>query len=542
MNTTGIRIQPLSAAVANQIAAGEVIERPASVVKELLENALDAGATQISIEIGYGGLNQIKISDNGMGIVEDDLPLAIAAHATSKITNINDLYLISSMGFRGEALASIASVSRLSLYSKSQNQEHAMVLHAENGVYHVMPCARTQGTTIDVRDLFFNTPVRKKFLKTERIEYQAIELVIKRFALSEPTIALTLKHNDKPMLTLPAANCEQTKLARIKKIFGKVFIEQSIYLDTERAGMQLQGFVSRETFQRSQSDKQWIYLNRRMVKDKLLQHAIKKAYEAVLHPGRYPTCLLYLNLPADEVDVNVHPTKHEVRFQQPRLVHDFLTSQITQALHPTTLTVSEPAKPYQTSLLPENETLSVMSSTMTPVSMSPSNYLTPLNAQFAIASCIQNTAYLVDLQALQQQQLKTMLNEQTLPLQARSLLVPVIFTIEKSNYQLLESYQSILLELGIQFDFISNDTIRVRSIPVCLPTTNLVELFERLQHTMPDYANTCKLLLASQSFDAMQLTSDDKLILAHYFQTHFAELQTLSRPLDTTHCRDFLYG
>ena len=326
------RIHQLSAHVANQIAAGEVIERPASVVKELLENALDAGADTLSIDIGFGGLNQVKISDNGSGILADDLSLAIAAHATSKIEQLNDLYTITSMGFRGEALASIASVSRLSLCSKPASQENAMLLQVINGEANLTPCARNQGTTVDVRDLFFNTPARKKFLKTPLSEYQAIEAVVKRFALSSPMMALTLKHNDKQMLVLPAAHCDQTRLLRIKKILGKPFIEQAIYLDVSRAGMRLQGWVSGDSYQRSQNDKQWVYINQRMVRDKLMTHAIKQAYESVLYPGRHPACLLYLSIPAEELDVNVHPTKHEVRFQQPRLVHDFITSQILHAL------------------------------------------------------------------------------------------------------------------------------------------------------------------------------------------------------------------
>ena len=226
----GLRIHQLSAVVANQIAAGEVIERPASVVKELLENALDSGATTMSIDIGFGGLNHVKVSDNGVGIVADDLPLAIAAHATSKITQLNDLYAITSMGFRGEALASIASISRLSLSSKPFDQEHAMTLFVEGETVRLAPCARTQGTTIDVRDLFFNAPVRKKFLKTPLQEYKAIESIVKRFALSAPAVALTLSHNDKQTLSLPSATCEQTMRLRIHYWEKNFLIKQFMWM------------------------------------------------------------------------------------------------------------------------------------------------------------------------------------------------------------------------------------------------------------------------------------------------------------------------
>lgn len=313
----GLRIQQLPPAIANQIAAGEVIERPASVVKELLENALDAGADTISIDIAYGGLNQIKISDNGSGIFADDLPLAIAAHATSKITRLDDLYSIGSMGFRGEALASISSIAKLKISSRPASQEHAMMLAVQGSESIISPCARSQGTTIDVVDLFFNAPVRKRFLKSEKLEFQAIETVVKRFALSAPQIALTLKHNNKLVLSLARATDAKSRHARMAKIFGKAFDDHALYIDVERAGMRLEGWLSGIEVQRSQNDRQWVYINQRMVKDKLINHAIKQAYDNVLHPGRFPVCLLYLSLNPAEVDVNVHPTKHEVRFNSP---------------------------------------------------------------------------------------------------------------------------------------------------------------------------------------------------------------------------------
>ncbi|MCW0217727.1 MAG: DNA mismatch repair endonuclease MutL, partial [Prosthecobacter sp.] len=336
-----MRIRQLSAAVANQIAAGEVIERPASIVKELLENAQDAKATAVTIDIGHGGLNQVKISDNGTGILAEDLPLAIAAHATSKLSSLTDLYAITSMGFRGEALASIASITRVSISSKPAEQETGMILQMQGEQQTLLPSARTQGTTIDARDIFYNAPVRKKFLKSERSEFQAIDAVVRRFALGSPAIAITLNHNGKLQLQLPAATDEASRMTRMIKLLGKAFVEQSLLIDARHAGMHLQGRISDLSWQRSQHDKMWVYLNGRMVKDKLIQHAIKQAYEGLLHPGRFPSCLLYLTMEPGEVDVNVHPTKHEVRFQQPRYVHDFIRSQL-QA----TLSVPQPAPDY----------------------------------------------------------------------------------------------------------------------------------------------------------------------------------------------------
>ncbi len=551
------RIHLLSASVANQIAAGEVIERPASVVKELLENALDAGANAISIEIGFGGLNQVKISDNGTGILADDLPLAVAAHATSKINQLNDLYAISSMGFRGEALASIASVSRLSLTSKPADQAHAMMMRIDGEAINLTPCARTQGTTIDVRDLFFNAPVRKKFLKTERSEYQAIEAVVKRFALSAPALALTLKHNDKPTLVLPAASCEQTKLLRIKKLLGHTFVEQAVYLDVERAGMRLHGWVSGRGYQRSQNDKQWIYINRRMVKDKLMNHAMKQAFEGLLYPGRHPSCLLYLTIDADQVDVNVHPTKHEVRFQQPRLVHDFMTSQILAALAVEeredvvlpSYAIQEnlaPSEIHEPSRLCDRQRSNPVGELRTPglrhvVRKDDYPALTHpwliLNAQFAILHH-DNEPWLVNVESLQQRRLIELLTQQAYPLASRPLLVPVGYAIDKANYLLFERWLPMLADLGMQCDFASESRLMVRTIPQLLPSVDIQLCLQALGNMPPMQAELLKRLVTCQSFDARQLTHDEKIEITAYFQ----DSPAFGLRMDVAMCRGLIHG
>lgn len=439
--------------VANQIAAGEVIENPSSVVKELLENAYDAKANTISIDIGFGGLNQIKISDNGIGMVSEDLPLAIAPHATSKLTELGDLASLTSMGFRGEALASIAAVSRVTLSSKPSTQDTAMMLVSDGEDYQLSPCARSQGTTIDVRDLFFNAPVRRRFLRSERSEYLAIEQVVKRFALSAPSIAITLRHNGKPMLELPAATCEQTQRARVQKIFGKAFIDNACFLETEHGELRLTGWVSGDGYQRSQNDKQWFYLNQRMVKDKLILHAFKQAYDNRLYPGRHPACLLYLTLPTAEVDVNVHPTKHEVRFQQPRLIHDFVHQQVAEALAhialppvqeeelcvDSSLEVSPTGPdfsvipPYQTNhTLREPPQRSPLILRETYASRPTSSYA---HVHHTIAWMVLNSSYglipwktehyLFNINRAQQEQARFLLEQSTKPLSSRPLLVPV---------------------------------------------------------------------------------------------------------------------
>ena len=528
------RILQLSSVVANQIAAGEVIERPASLVKELLENSLDASASSIDIEISFGGLNQIKIADNGSGILADDLPLAISAHATSKISQLDDLSTISTMGFRGEALSSIAAVSKFSLISKPAIQEHAMMLQVNgSGEFSISPTARKDGTTVEVRDLFFNAPVRKKFLKSARSEFQAIEMVVKRFALSAPSIAITLTNDGKQVFTLPASICEKTKLLRIRKLLGKSFIDNAAFIDVDHAGMRLTGWVSGKEYQPSQNDKVWVYINQRMVKDKLISHAIKKAYDGFLHAGRYPACLLYLSISPIEVDVNVHPTKHEVRFQQPRLVHDFISSTILKAYEQFQEPVSDD---YSSNyLLPmvnhksEREDTSIKQSFSVQESVFDENISCfMLNANFGIVD-LSEGPYLVNLTKVQEYWLLTILNKQQLPLSSRPLLVPIVHNIEKNNCKLIEQYQSILLNFGIQLDWVGEFSIVVRTIPVILPNLDIKKFFNKIYDVEVSEENLKKLLVSCQSFDARQLEDRDKLLLSNYIKDNLEPSHLLSK-------------
>ena len=521
MGISQLRIQQLSSFVANQISAGEVIERPASVVKELLENALDADADAINIDIGYGGLNQVKISDNGAGIVADDLPLAIAAHATSKITQLNDLYALRSMGFRGEALASIAAVSRLSLSSRPLAQEHAMMLRFDGEGLRVTPCARSHGTTVEVLDLFYNAPVRKKFLKTARSEYQAIEMVVKRFALSAPTITLTLTHDGKEILSLPAALCEKTRLLRIKKILGKQFIENAIYLDIEQGGVRLLGWVSGQAYQRSQNDKIWVYINQRMVKDKLINHAIKQSYENLLHPGRSPACILYLTIPPQDIDVNVHPTKHEVRFQQPRLIHDFFRSALSNTLTQHTCINTE------VTLIQQNLNLPLVDSSegafkrallsVSPVEQCQATGWHVLNSKFVLVF-LKDMPYLIDIERVQQHWLLSILNQQTLPLASRPLLLPVCYTIEKSVCGLVDLFQPMFKQVGVELDWMGDMKLVVRTIPQLLPQLDIQKLLKGLTSLNPQQPALLKFLVECQSQDAYLLNHEDRNRLLHYLQ------------------------
>lgn len=540
------RILQLPAIIANQISAGEVIERPASVVKELLENSFDAGATRIHIEVAYGGLNQIRISDNGSGIIADDLPLAIAAHATSKITRLDDLYAINSMGFRGEALASIASIAKVSISSKPEQQEHAMMLTIQGTKQEFVPSARTTGTTIDVRDLFFNAPVRKRFLKTERLEFQAIEAVVKRFALSAPHIALTLNHNNKLILSLTCALNEQTKQTRMSKILGSAFMESAIFLDVEQGSMHLHGWVSGKEYQRSQNDRQWVYINQRMVKDKLINHAIKQAYDALLHPGRFPSCLLYFTMNTNEIDVNVHPTKHEVRFQQPRLVHDFFIAQFTKALateqnkEGTSHNICEPSPQFSSkeiqfkSPLREHAITPVVSSKF---SLNEETPWTILNKQFSLL-WLAHQPYLVDIPCLHQAWLKQQLKSESYPLASRPLLVAVRFSIAK-QFKEVNKLQHALVNLGINIE-IQDEDILIRSIPVCIPYLDLrtfcdglVPLASFSLEQMQEH------LVQAQAIEAAQLGIEERMDLSRFLKVKAGDFKAY-KPFTVEDCRMLL--
>ena len=319
--------------LANQIAAGEVVERPASVLKELVENAIDAGATRIEVELEDGGVRRLRVRDNGSGIPKDELTLAVARHATSKIARLQDLEAVGTLGFRGEALASICSVARVTLTSRHCDAEEGWRLvvngHAEN--VDCYPAAHPVGTTVDVEDLFFNTPARRKFLRTERTESTRIEEVLRRLALAHPEVTFALHTPGKAVRHFPAVAGER-QLERVGAICGEAFLAAAFALDGSRDGLRLHGWVAEPTFSRSQADLQYFFVNGRAVKDRVIAHAVRQAYSDVLYHGRHPAFVLFLDLPPDAVDVNVHPTKHEVRFREQRQVHDFLFGTLKRAI------------------------------------------------------------------------------------------------------------------------------------------------------------------------------------------------------------------
>ena len=368
-------IQILPARLANQIAAGEVVERPASVVKELIENSLDAGATRIEIDIEKGGAKCIRIKDNGKGVCKDQLTLALSRHATSKISHLDDLEAIVSLGFRGEALASISSVSRLTFTSKPADQDQGWQAIAEGRDMdvNIQPVGHPQGTTVEVLDLFFNTPARRRFLKTEKTEFQHIDELIRRIALSSFDIAFVLKHNGKVIRQYRVAETEPQREKRLSSICSDNFVKSALSFEGENNNLKISGWISDRLSPRTLGDVQYCYINGRMIRDKLVNHAIKQAYARLLSDGQFPGYVIYISCPADQVDVNVHPSKHEVRFHQARWVHDYIVSTLSQTLNSEAVTESYQkvehnyTVPYTPPTLPNESTKpSVVRESVTP--------------------------------------------------------------------------------------------------------------------------------------------------------------------------------
>ncbi|MGV6827185.1 MAG: DNA mismatch repair endonuclease MutL [bacterium] len=498
------RINALPSQLINQIAAGEVVERPASVIKELVENSLDAGATRVDVVVEQGGVKRMQIRDDGHGIQQQDLSLALSRHATSKLSSLEDLERISSLGFRGEALPSIASVSRLTLTSRVSDAEHAYTMDGVNG--EPVPAAHPVGTTVEVRDLFYNTPARRKFLRKDKTELNHVEQTLKRLAMGRFDVAFSLQHNGKTLFQAPLANTEQEKARRLVSLLGKPFLEQSIELAYEAAGLGLSGWVAQPTFSRSQADMQYFFVNGRMVRDKLVSHAIRQAYQDVLYHGRHPAFVLYLTLDPALVDVNVHPTKHEVRFRDSRLVHDFLFRTLHRALaevrpessmesipanaepvspmgsfvgndprpeqQPMSLQVKETPAAYQVSRqwqappLSEAEVPAGAGADTTP----PLGYaIAQLHGIFVLAQNSEGLV-LVDMHAAHErityERMKDSLSKQGL--QSQPLLVPISVKVSAREADLAEAHSAFLLTLGMEVGRLDADTLVIRSMPVQL--------------------------------------------------------------------------
>lgn len=504
-----MRIQKLNSLLSNQIAAGEVVERPASVVKELIENSIDAGATSIEIDIDQGGMKLIRVRDNGCGIHQDDLILALSRHATSKIKNSDDLENIFTLGFRGEALASISSVSRLSLMSSFEKNSGWQI--NSNGTEmepQIIPAAHPKGTTIEVRDLFFNTPARRKFLKSEKTEFDHIDELIKRIALSSAHVSFTLKHNQRLVRHYRNAKNNLEQEQRLASLCGQGFLEHALKIETETQGLKLWGWIAEPNFSRSQADLQYFYVNGRVVRDKLVSHAVKQAYHDVMYGNRFPAYVLFLEIPATQVDVNVHPTKNEVRFREGRLVHDFISHAIhdalshvrpavemteptnkmpceeTQLVHQHSFSAQHhyPAAPEQQSIPRVREQISVyneLQKVIEPAKTSGflGSALAQLQGVYILAEN-DNGLVLIDMHAAHERVIyeKFKKNFVNNSIMAQPLLVPITVALSEREANAIESSPELFKKIGMQVERISQENIIIREVPELLQKSNLTQL------------------------------------------------------------------
>lgn len=524
-----MRVQILPVQLINQIAAGEVVERPSSVVKELVENCFDAGATTINIDIEQGGARRIRIRDDGCGIVKEDLPLALSRHATSKIASFEDLEHVASMGFRGEALPSISSVSRLTLISRVVEADCAWRVSTDGTEqdFDLQPDPHPQGTTVDVRDLFYNTPARRKFLKTEKTEFAHIEGLIQKMALSRFDIGFSLSHNQKEIFHLPLATTETEQQQRIAGICGSVFLENSITIDVASSGLQLTGWVGLPTFSRSQQDMQFFYVNGRLVRDKLIAHAVRQAFQDVLFNGRHPVFVLYLTLDPGLVDVNAHPAKLEVRFREGRLVHDFLFSALHRALaevrpnmpsanpvirqkdvvhadvgescadnrsvnrsaYPT-YQPAQSALPYQVEETIQayaklySESAGSSAATGQERSSQQTQEFPPLGYAIAhlhniyILAETRNGIILVDAHAAHErvlyEKMKAQVQQGTVP--SQPLLLPIKINVSPAEADLAEQASDLFMDLGFEINRAGPETIVVRAVPALMNNSDMETL------------------------------------------------------------------
>jgi DNA mismatch repair protein MutL len=504
----------------NQIAAGEVVERPASVVKELVENSLDASADRIQVDLDQGGIKRLRVRDNGTGIPRGQLELALSRHATSKVGSLEDLERVRSMGFRGEALPSIASVSRLTLSSRTADTDHGWQIHSDGGadIPTAAPVPHPLGTTVEVRDLFYNTPARRKFLRTEKTELGHIDAVLRRLALARFEIAFALTHQQRQLWSLPPASTRAQRERRLVDLLGPGFLEQALFIEHQAAGLSLYGWIARPTYSRSQTDQQYFNVNGRMIRDRLVTHAVRQAYRDVLYHDRHPAYALYLELDPLLVDVNVHPTKSEVRFREGRSVHDFLFHTLHHAIaadHPKSTSAGPPggfgsdapaqatakgpgAAPgyhqqsmplglrenrsaYSASFLaqqpPPDASADGTASTgrsdgqpETPAGLPPLGLALAQIHGIYVLSQTSDGLVLVDMHAAHErivyERLKLAWAEHRA--QSQPLLVPIAMKVSSREADLAEEQQAVLEELGLELSRVDQETLVVRGLPAIL--------------------------------------------------------------------------
>ena len=483
------RIHALPLNLANQIAAGEVIERPASVLKELVENSIDAGATQITIDIEGAGSQLIRVSDNGFGIHPDDLPLALSRHATSKLHSSEQLSHIASLGFRGEALPSIASISELTLSSRQADSDCAWQLTPNST--DITPSAHPLGSSVEVRNLFFNVPARRHFLKGNKTELHHITTTFYRLALSHFDIGFHYQPANATALKLPIADTLDKKQQRIAKLCGKTFITISLYIEQQFDDIELHGWLGTAEAHRPQTDIHYFFINGRVIRDRVITHAIRQAYANLIPAGRYPAFVLYLTIPLDQVDINVHPTKHEVRFRHARLIHGLITRALQDALASEPATVVAPLEQTQRQQVPldyiaEKSQKYQIHASKEQAATTFNSVISVLHQRYIIADS-EHGPMLIDLQlaeqSLRQQQLHQAI--QTNTLRSRPILVPIRIELEHAQCQKLSQYKEILARLAITFKTIECSIV-VESIPSLLTQVDIKQLINALLSAIND--------------------------------------------------------
>ncbi|MES2998895.1 MAG: DNA mismatch repair endonuclease MutL [Pseudomonadota bacterium] len=581
------RIQRLTPQLANQIAAGEVIDRPASIIKELVENSLDAACQQIDIDIDKGGIQRIRVRDDGHGIEKEDLILALDRHATSKIRDLDDLTQIKTLGFRGEALASISSVSRLYLASSTDtsNQGWQIISNYQNKA-EITPISHPQGTTVDVHELFFNTPARRKFLRKEQTEFSHIETLVKRLSLSHFLIGFTLKHNKRLIHQLNPACSETMREERITALCGPIFIENAIYIDMQAIALHLWGWISLPTFSRSQTDLQYFYINNRIVKDRLINHAVKQAYHDVLYHGRHPAFILFLEIEPQSVDVNAHPAKYEVRFRESRTVYDFVKQCLQKALA-NTFPVSTDLTSSSTLQLPnthEQETRVKESSadpitqqntfplqiktTSIPYASTPTSVATiPVHSDqlstkqikttlipeqidqldktpplgFALAQLhgiyvlAQNALglVLIDIHAAHERILYERLKYEieNAKIITQPLLIPISLRLSSKEMLILEEYQDLLVQFGFELENLGPETTLIRQIPSMLSSINIQQFIQDVLSDLNENENTQRF---SEKINELLASIACHSALRANRNMTLAEMNQLLREMETT--------
>jgi len=532
-------IRRLPELLINQIAAGEVVARPSSVVKELLENSLDAGARSIQVSLEQGGKRLIRVIDDGHGIAREELPLALARHATSKIRSLAELEEVASMGFRGEALPSMAAVSRMVITSRTAEAEHAWQVKAADGeVEAAAPATGATGTMVELHDLFYNVPARRKFMRTDRTEFSHVDELLKRFALARADVGFQLQHNNRIVRRFPPARTEQEMTGRLTTVLGREFVDHVLDINEQRGSFGLRGWVAEPRYNRPQADRQFFFVNGRVVKDRLVAHAIRQAFRDVLFHGRHPAFVLYLEMPFSGVDVNVHPQKHEVRFRDSRALHDFIYSTLNRCLagagvgggglRPGT-EVRDPAGvassgdwPAQQAAMPLSVADQVQgyaqlvssplagvggaAGTAMPAAQESSEEIPPLGFALAqlhgvyILAQNQQGLVLVDMHAAHErityERLKAGLQESGI--RSQNLLVPVSVHVSEREADMVEEHAASLELLGIECERLGPQTLVVRKVPTLLQHSDMGRL---LQDVLSELASDGKSLKIESEMD-----------------------------------------